>query len=76
MRHQPQRRQEVPRWLLVVWPGAECPTCIPLGDETPALARGAVVVAREDAELTGLITEFQPYMDPRPRLRLEEGGEL
>jgi hypothetical protein len=41
-----------------------------LGDAEAAVARGAVVVAREDAELTGLITEFQPYIG-KPRLRLE-----
>ena len=65
-------RRTVPTWCLVLWPGSDLPACIPLGDLGSALARGAVLVAKEDPELTGLVSMFEPYIDTRkPRLRIE-----
>ena len=57
-----------PKYALVRWPDAHDPTvpsCIWLSDIAAAIERGAIVVAREDAEL------YQPDAFNPPRVVVE-----
>lgn len=64
---------KAPKWALVLWPDAHdpgLPSCIHLEGVPDALARGAVLVAQEDLELTARGDIFNA-----PRLRLPEGRD-
>ena len=68
MRRDRQRKLEIPKWCLVVDDIndlSSLPRCVPLG-YAPLARRNGLLVAVEDAELTGLTTYFEPYMN-KPR---------
>lgn len=60
-----------PKYGLVLWPDARDPTlpsCLPIDWLADALAKGATLIAIEDAELCGFVTVFNPpkvINDPR-----------
>lgn len=67
-------RVERPKWALVLWSdGPLVPCCISLESVPDAVARGAVVLAREDAELMQQVSvEWNPQSNPR---RTEDGDD-
>lgn len=65
------REPEVARWVLVAWPYNRL-KLVTLDGEASAVARGAIVIAREDAALTGPTLTDAEQSNPR---RIVDHGE-